>query len=101
MPALSYKGIEQYFVRWPDVGQNLRLTISKARPRKEKMSYHEMACDAGYGPNDSGHAEMEAMAEAQHRHEFEMQCAGEAAEQAQAEAAQAEEEQAQTVGQQP
>ena len=36
--------------------------------------------------------------EAQHRHEFEMQCAGEAAEQAQAEAAQAEEEQAQTVG---
>jgi len=50
------------------------------------MSYHEMACDAGYGPDSAGHAEMEAMAEAQERHEFEMQCEAQAAEQAQAEA---------------
>ncbi len=62
------------------------------------MSYHEMACDAGYGPNDDGHIEMEAMAEAQHRHEFEMKCEAEA--QAQADAAQAEAEVAQYSTQQ-
>ena len=62
------------------------------------MSWHEMACDAGYGPNDNGHAEMEAMAESQCRHEFEMKCAGEAAEQAQAEAAQEKEEAAKRGG---
>ena len=56
------------------------------------MSYHEMACDAGYGPDSAGHAEMEAMAEAQERHEHEMYCEAQAAEQAQAEAAQAEAE---------
>lgn len=56
------------------------------------MSYHEMACDAGYGSDSAGHAEMEAMAEAQHRQEFEIQCEAQAAEQAQVEAAQAEEE---------
>lgn len=64
------------------------------------MSWHEMACDAGYGPNDAGHAEMEAMAESQARHEFEMQCEAQAAEQAQAEAAQAEAEAAQYSAQQ-
>ena len=52
------------------------------------MSYHEMACDAGHGTNDDGHAEMETMAEARHR--YELQCEAEAAEQVQAEAAQAE-----------
>ena len=65
------------------------------------MSYHEMACDAGYGPNDDGHIEMEAMAEAQHRHEFEMKCEAEAQAQAQAYAAQAEAEAAQYSAQQP
>jgi DNA-directed RNA polymerase subunit RPC12/RpoP len=64
------------------------------------MSWHEMACDAGYGPNNADHAEMEAMAEAQARHEFEMQCEAEAAEQAQAGAAQAEKEAAQYSAQQ-